>query len=215
MVRIHGWICVLSFFVVYAAAAQTPEDAPAVAVPGSCQRVDFNRALLESPVRIDLAVQVSESGRPLSAVPMAPVERADLLAAVVASAMSCEYRPALAAGKPAPGAARSLFSFERAQAAEPLIRKPRVTDVRECAPTAKDYPVASLLGNETGTTRIGFTVDPNGRLTAFGVARSSGHLRLDFVALAKLATCRFTPGALPDGTPTSASFEVDYVWKIE
>lgn len=105
MVRIHGWICVLSFFVVYAAAAQTPSDAPAVAVPGSCQRVDFNCALLESPVRIDLAVQVSESGRPLTAVPMAR---------------------------------------ERAQAAAALVRKPRVTDVRECAPTARDYPVALL-----------------------------------------------------------------------
>lgn len=214
-IRKRLWLGVLPLFVAHVAAAQAPVDAPAIAVPGSCKRVGFNLGLLESPVRIDLAVQVSESGRPLSAVPISPVARADLLAAVVASALSCEYRPAQAAGKPAPGVARSFFSFDKAQAAEPLVRKPAITDPRECAPKADDYPRASLQLDETGTTRIGFTVDPRGRLTAFGVTKSSGHLRLDFTALAKLASCRFTPGALPDGTPTSASFEVDYVWRIE
>lgn len=210
-------VCVAAAFFVFAgrAVAQVPTDAPPVAVPGSCSSIDFNRATLESPVKVDLVVLVDDTGRPVSVAPLAEGANSQLLSAVIASAMSCKFQPAKIGGKPAAGSARLLYHFDKAQAAEPLGRRPSITDVQGCAPTAEDYPAASARLNETGTTRVRFTVDPTGRLTAFGVVRSSGFLRLDFTALIKLAGCKFQAATAADGTPTSASFEVEYVWKLK
>jgi TonB family protein len=99
--------------------------------------------------------------------------------------------------------------------AGPQGSKPTIKNLASCAPKADDYPIESVRRNETGTTELEFTVAPNGRLSAFGVSRSSGHLALDFIALGKLASCRFDPAKADDGTPISATMKVQYVWRIE
>jgi TonB family protein len=195
--------------------AQDTVDAPPVVIPGSCKGVDFNRASLSSPVRVDIATQVDEFGTAVSTTSLAEVSNKALLFAVTASVMTCKFQPAIRQGKPASGTARQLYQFTAAVSAPPLARRPAITDVKGCAPSADDYPAASRQLNETGTTRVSFTVSPEGRLTAFGVIRSSGFLRLDFTALIKLAGCKFQAATSIDGTPTSASFEVEYVWKLE
>ena len=197
------------------AVAQEPVDAPPVVVSRSCAKLDFNLASLAAPVRADMAVGIDESGKPVSALPLADVANGALLAAVRSHVMTCKFAPALRQGKAVAGTARMLFQFDAAPAAAPLTRRAGIVDIRECAPKADDYPKASLMLNESGVTKISLTVDPKGRLTAFGVVRSSGFLRLDFAALVKLAGCRFRPGTTPDGEPTSATFEVEYVWKLD
>ena len=197
------------------AMAQPAIDTPPAVVPGTCKAIDFNRASLTSPMTVDLAAQIDGNGRPVSVHPLSDVPNSALLSAVIASVNTCKFVPAAKEGRPTAGTARLLYQFGAAVAAQPLARRPGITDVKGCAPTADDYPAASRQLNETGTTRVVFTVSPEGRLTAFGVARSSGFLRLDFTALIKLAGCRFQAGTSSDGTPTSASFEGDYVWKLE
>jgi TonB family protein len=196
-------------------AAQFTQDSPATAVPETCKPIDFNFASLTERTRVDLSIRVSEFGRPISATPISAVENSSLLRATIESALSCKYQPALSSGKPIEGTARTLHIFSQAKAAPPLGKPAGIVDISACAPTAADYPAVSKRLSETGTTRINFTVDHKGRLTAYGVAKSSGSLRLDFAALARLATCRFHPGTAPDGSSTSASFEVEYVWQLD
>lgn len=199
------------------AVAQFTADAPAAVITGTCKGIEFNRALLSSAVKVDLLATVDTSGKAVSVIPLTEVANPPLVAAVVSSVMTCTFLPAIREGRATSGVARLVYQFSPAVAAAPLStgRRPMIADVQSCAPTAEDYPRASRQLNETGTTRVNFTVSPEGRLTAFGVVRSSGFLRLDFTALIKLAGCRFQPGTAPDGTPTSASFDVDYVWKLE
>ena len=197
------------------AAAQALADLPPAAVPGSCKAFDLKLVTLTSPVTVDLIIAVDENGKPVSAAPLEGVNPPALLSAVVASAMSCKFVPARSGGKSVPGQAREIHQFSPAPAGEPLRRRPGIRDIQSCAPKADDYPVISRQLNETGTTRINFTVNSDGKLIAFGVAQSSGFLRLDFTALHALARCVFQPGVAADGTPISASFEVDYVWKLK
>jgi TonB family protein len=197
------------------AAAQAIADVPAAVLTGTCKSIDFNRALLSSQLTVDLLAEVDETGTAVSAVPLSEVANARLLSAVISSVMSCKFQPARSGTKGIPGKVRLVYQFGPAPSAEPLGRRPAITDVKSCAPTGDDYPPASRQLNETGTTRISFTISPEGRLTAFGVVRSSGFLRLDFTALIKLAGCKFRPGTAPDGTPTGGSFDVEYVWKLE
>lgn len=114
----------------------------------------------------------------------------------------------------AAGAALAMTSAGLAQAQAPATR-PAIVDVKSCAPTADDYPFESRRLEETGTTHVQFTVDPQGRLLAFGVSRTSGHLRLDLAALVRLVTCRFVPARDAQGQPVTASFAVSYVWRLE
>jgi TonB family protein len=197
------------------ATAQYSATVSATAIQNTCKKLEFNIAALASATAVDLLIRVDERGNAISSSPLSAVADAALLVAVSAAAESCKYAPALVDGKPTAGTARVFYQFERARAAPPFGRRPAIVDVKGCAPTSDDYPKGSLERNESGTTRINFTVDPKGYLTAFGVARSSGYLPLDFTALVKLAGCRFQPGTAPDGTPTSASFEIDYIWKIQ
>jgi TonB family protein len=197
------------------ATAQSQPTVQAAVIPNTCKKLEFNVAALSAAMTVDLLVTVDERGKAVSVAPLSGVPDAALLAAVSATAESCMYTPALIEGRPVSGTARMFYQFDRARPAPPFGRRPAIMDVKSCAPTSDDYPKGSLQRNETGTTRINFTVDPRGYLTAFGVVRSSGYLPLDFTALVKLAGCRFQPGTTPDGTPTSASFEVDYVWKIQ
>lgn len=99
------------------------------------------------------------------------------------------------------------------------VAKPAIANVRACAPTGDDYPAAARRAEATGTTRIRFTVGPDGKMTSAEVVKSAGptreHKMLDRIALAKLGECKFTAGVDEHGKPVGGSFDVEYVWKIE
>lgn len=100
-----------------------------------------------------------------------------------------------------------------------VAAKPAVANAAQCAPKGEDYPPAAQRAEATGTTRVRFTVGPDGRLLSSEVARSAGptreHKMLDRVAVAKLSECRFTAGVDESGKPVGGVFEVDYVWKLD
>jgi protein TonB len=82
-----------------------------------------------------------------------------------------------------------------------------------------DYPPAALRASATGVSRIRFTVDANGKVTAADVVGSSGptreHRLLDNAAKNALATCPFTAGVDANGQKVGTQVEVNYAWKLE
>ncbi|MBL8306257.1 MAG: TonB family protein [Rubrivivax sp.] len=101
-----------------------------------------------------------------------------------------------------------------------VAAKPAIANVADCAPTADDYPAAAKRAEATGTTRIRFTIGPDGRLAGSPeIVRSAGssreHKMLDRLAASKLSECRFRAGSDENGKAVGASFDVDYVWKLD
>ncbi len=101
-----------------------------------------------------------------------------------------------------------------------VAAKPAIANAAECAPTGDDYPSAAKRAEATGTTRLRFSIGPDGRLTGVPeIVRSAGatreHKMLDRLAASKLSECRFKAGADENGKPVGASFDVDYVWKLD
>ena len=77
-----------------------------------------------------------------------------------------------------------------------------------------DYPDASRRAEEQGVTRVSYTIDPTGRVSACSVTQSSGSPRLDE------ATCkiiirrfRFNP-ATRDGQPVSDTKTQPVRWQL-
>jgi protein TonB len=103
--------------------------------------------------------------------------------------------------------------------AAPVGARPAVLNVQACAPGPDDYPAAAARAEATGTTRVRFTIDGNGKLVKAEVVKSAGstreHKMLDRVAVDKLSNCKFSGGTDENGRPVSASTEVDYVWKLQ
>ena len=99
-----------------------------------------------------------------------------------------------------------------------VAARPAIGNVQSCAPGPDDYPAAALKEEATGTTRVRFTVDGTGKLSAAEVVRSAGasraHKALDRVAVQKLSECRFSPGIDENGRAVGGSFDVEYVWKL-
>ena len=114
-----------------------------------------------------------------------------------------------------------------AQAAPPappapprVAARPAIANVQSCAPQSDDYPRAARSAESTGTTTIRFNVGADGKLAGTPeVVRSSGptreHKLLDRVAVAKLAECAFRAGVDENGRPVGATFNVEYVWKLD
>ena len=189
------------------------QDAPAAVVSGTCRDLVFDRTTISSPVQFDLLIRVDDAGDVVSVRSLDDVGSQSLLLAVIAAAKSCKYFPAISNGKPAKGDARLLFRV--LPPPQVPTNSPTIESLHTCAPTSGDYPAESRRHNEEGTTRVSFEVDNTGKVTAFGVTKSSGFLRLDFAALVKLATCKFKPATAPDGTPIGGSFKVEYNWRLE
>ena len=196
------------------APAQLIPDLPAAAVPGTCKPLSFNLSGIEVPERFDELVQVDERGQPVSLRSLATTTNASLEAEVLAVARSCKYLPASVGGVQSAGLARFILVPQQQPGQRPGAL-PAIADLNECAPKSEDYPMGSRQRNETGTTKITFTTDRKGKLTAFGVTESSGYIALDFTALVKLAGCKFKPGRSVDGSPIGGSFQVHYVWKLQ
>jgi protein TonB len=82
-----------------------------------------------------------------------------------------------------------------------------------------EYPAAALRAQVSGTTRINFTVDANGKVTNAEVIGTSGptreHRMLDKAAAAALSLCPFTPGIDATGKAVGMTVPVEYVWKLE
>lgn len=97
-----------------------------------------------------------------------------------------------------------------------VAARPAITNLQACKP---EMPRAAQRAEATGSTRIRFQIDASGKLVGTELLKSAGptreHKILDRAALDGLSTCTFTPGADENGRPVGASFDVEYVWKIE
>ncbi len=128
--------------------------------------------------------------------------------------------PVFISPPPAPAAPPAPIAAAPAPPAPPkAVAKPAIANAKECAPTGEDYPPAAQRAEATGTTRVRFTVGPDGRVTGSEVVKSAGptreHRLLDRVAQTKLSECKFKPGTDENGKPTGGSFDVEYVWKLD
>lgn len=96
---------------------------------------------------------------------------------------------------------------------------PAIANAASCAPTADDYPAAARRSEATGTTRVRFSVGPDGKLASSEIVRSAGstreHKMLDRLAMTKLSECKFKAGTDENGKAVGASFDVEYVWKLD
>lgn len=104
-------------------------------------------------------------------------------------------------------------------AAPRMAAKPTIANANACAPKGEDYPAAALRAEATGSTKVRFTVGPDGKLASVDILKSSGptreHKMLDRIAVSKLGECSFKPGTDEHGKPVGGSFDVEYVWKLE
>jgi protein TonB len=100
-----------------------------------------------------------------------------------------------------------------------VAARPAIGNVGACAPRNEDYPPAAVRAEATGVTKIRFNIGPDGKMLGAEIVKSAGssreHKQLDRVALAKLSECSFRAGTDENGRPVGASFDVDYVWKLE
>ena len=77
-----------------------------------------------------------------------------------------------------------------------------------------DYPKASLMNEEQGTTSMSFLVGADGSVSESKLEKSSGFKGLDKAAIKTLSACKFKPGS-KDGAPAQTWTKVDYAWKLD
>jgi protein TonB len=77
-----------------------------------------------------------------------------------------------------------------------------------------DYPKASLMNEEQGTTSMSFLVAVDGSVSDSKLEKSSGFKGLDKAAIKSLSACKFKPGS-KDGAPAPTWTKVDYAWKLD
>src|SRR3954471_6943052 len=83
---------------------------------------------------------------------------------------------------------------------------PAVFDSKTCK---ADYPKASLMNEEQGTTSMSFLVNPDGSVADSKLEKSSGFKGLDKAALKGISGCKFKAGS-KDGAPAPTWTKVDY-----
>ena len=77
-----------------------------------------------------------------------------------------------------------------------------------------DYPKASLMNEEQGTTSMSFLIGVDGSVADSKLDKSSGFKGLDKAAIKSLTACKFKPGS-KDGAPAQTWTKVDYAWKLD
>lgn len=77
-----------------------------------------------------------------------------------------------------------------------------------------DYPKASLMNEEQGTTSMSFLVNADGSVAESKLEKSSGFKNLDKAAMKALSACKFKPG-IKNGAPAQTWAKVDYAWKLD
>lgn len=93
----------------------------------------------------------------------------------------------------------------------PAATKPAV-NFNSCAKPV--WPRASLRNEETGTVKLAFLIDADGKVADTKIESSSGFPLLDMAAREGIARCTFKP-AMVDGKPEKAWMKLAYVWSIE
>lgn len=100
-----------------------------------------------------------------------------------------------------------------------VAARPAIANAASCAPTRDDYPAIAVRAEATGTTKVRFTIDEHGKLAKMELVKSAGssreHRALDKVAMEKLGECTFKPGTDENGRAVGATFDVEYVWKLD
>jgi TonB family protein len=81
-----------------------------------------------------------------------------------------------------------------------------------CTPA---YPAEAIRLELQGTTALRFSITEQGALVKVEVAKSSGSDLLDAAAVSGLSTCKFKPAQNANGVAVPASFDVEYVWKLQ
>jgi len=102
------------------------------------------------------------------------------------------------------------------ETARVLARPARINaGAAQCRP---EYPAAAVRAGVSGVSRIRFTVDASGKVSAAQILQSSGPSRenrlMDKAAAEALAQCPVTVGTDEMGRPVGATTEVDYVWTL-
>jgi protein TonB len=77
-----------------------------------------------------------------------------------------------------------------------------------------DYPKASLMNEEQGTTSMSFLVNTDGSVADSKLEKSSGFKNLDKAAIKGISACKFKPGS-KDGAPAQTWTKIDYAWKLD
>ncbi|GAB3423055.1 hypothetical protein GCM10027318_43480 [Massilia agilis] len=77
-----------------------------------------------------------------------------------------------------------------------------------------EYPKASLMNEEQGTTSMSFLVNADGSVADSKLEKSSGFKNLDKAALKGISACKFKPGT-KDGAPAQTWTKIDYAWKLD
>jgi periplasmic protein TonB len=88
---------------------------------------------------------------------------------------------------------------------------PASFDPKKCA---VEYPKASLMNEEQGTTSASFLVAADGTVAESKLEKSSGFKNLDKAAIKGLSSCKFKPGT-KDGAPAQTWTKIDYAWKLD
>jgi protein TonB len=87
---------------------------------------------------------------------------------------------------------------------------PASFDAKNCK---AEYPKASLMNEEQGTTSMSFLVSPDGSVVESKLEKTSGFKGLDKAAVKGLSACKFKPGTR-DGAPAQTWAKVDYIWSL-
>jgi len=77
---------------------------------------------------------------------------------------------------------------------------------------APEYPPLSRRAGEEGTVTLEFLLGPDGTAGEIGVARSSGHTRLDAAALNFLKSTRLS---VPPGTAFDRKLNLSFVFRLQ
>ncbi|MDN4035952.1 energy transducer TonB [Massilia sp. YIM B02443] len=88
---------------------------------------------------------------------------------------------------------------------------PASFDPKKCS---IEYPKASLMNEEQGTTSASFLVNADGSVADSKIDKSSGFKNLDKALVKGLTSCKFKPGT-KDGAPAQTWTKVDYAFKLD
>lgn len=84
----------------------------------------------------------------------------------------------------------------------------------DAAKCKAEYPKASLMNEEQGTTSMSFLINADGSVAEAKLDKTSGYKNLDKAAIKSLSACKFKPGT-KDGAAAQTWTKVDYAWKLD
>ncbi|MYM31078.1 TonB family protein [Duganella sp. CY15W] len=107
-----------------------------------------------------------------------------------------------------------LSIYAEATAADKQVsdRVKPVVDFNTCAKPV--WPQAAIQEQRTGTVKLAFLIDRNGKVGDSKVEHSSGHADLDEASRAGIEKCTFKP-ATKAGKPVESWTHLQYVWILE